>query len=221
MLDEVGELLNHLPQPPFVEELFGVVLEVQGHVGAAGRLRHRLDRERPLAVRLPTDAVLGLADGARDDRHLVGNHERRVEADTELADQFRPLADLLALQVLQEGARARLGDRAELVDDALARHADAVVGDGQRLGVLVGDDPDHPVLVVLQQLLVLERVEFDLVDGIAGVGDQFTEEDFAVGVEGVSDDVQQLLQLGLELKCFRRGRRVCHGAYLSGCRTGK
>src|SRR5439155_23105711 len=93
--------------------------------------------------------------------------------------------------------------------------ADAVVGDRQRLRALVGDDLDGPVLVVFEQLFVLERVELDLVDGVAGVGDQLAQEDFAVGVERVGDEVQELLQFGLEFERFRRGRRVRHGAYLS------
>ena len=45
-----------------------------------------------------------------------------------------------------------------------------------------------------------QRVELDLVDGVGGVADQLAEEDLLVGVERVGDEVEELLQLGLELQ---------------------
>ena len=51
---------------------------------------------------------------------------------------------------LKELARARLGDGADVVDDFLARHADAVVGDGDRAGSLVVADANLQLRVVLR-----------------------------------------------------------------------
>ena len=53
VLDEVGVLLDDRPQPPGVEELLRVLLQVQDDVGAARRLLDRLDGELALAVGLP------------------------------------------------------------------------------------------------------------------------------------------------------------------------
>ena len=50
--------LTMLPHRPRLEELLGVVLQVQGHVGAAARLLGGLDGELALAVGLPARAVV-------------------------------------------------------------------------------------------------------------------------------------------------------------------
>src|SRR5262249_9145962 len=55
-----------------------------------------------------------------------------------------------------------------------------------------------------------EGVELDLVDGVAGVADQLAEEDLFMRIERVGDDVQKLLQLGLELQLLGRGGRSRH-----------
>ena len=79
---------------------------------------------------LPLHAMLGRQAGtARQQRDAVGDDEGRIEADTELADQVGVLG-AIGGELLEELARAGLGDRADLVDHLLPRHADAVVGDG-------------------------------------------------------------------------------------------
>src|SRR5215468_7472859 len=110
MLDEVGEALHQLSQPPLVEELSGVVLQMQDDIGAAGRLLDRLDGEVSLSIGLPADTLLRIAGRARDNRYLVGDHERRVKANAELADQVGTVGDVLSAKLFEEGARARLGD---------------------------------------------------------------------------------------------------------------
>ena len=76
------------------------------------------------------------APGFDDD--FVGDHERRIEADAELADEVgRLLAGVFRGEPVEEGPRARARDRAERLDELLAAHADAVVaeGDGLRVGI--------------------------------------------------------------------------------------
>jgi hypothetical protein len=84
---------------------------------------------------------------------LVGDDERRVEADAELADQVRVLGAVRG-ELLEELARARLGDGADVLDHLLPRHADAVVRHGDRPGRRVVGDPDLRVGVVLEQRAV-------------------------------------------------------------------
>ena len=56
------------------------------------------------------------AAGLDDD--LVGDHERRIEADAELADQIgRLLAGVFGGEPVEERARAGAGDGAERVDE--------------------------------------------------------------------------------------------------------
>ena len=119
-----------------LEVLLRVRLDVQDDLGAA---RHALGRSSVAgATSKPappeerhTHASLAAGLPAR---HLdaVGHHERRVEADAELADQAGAVLGLG--EPAQEGARAGAGDGAEVVDQLLAVHADAGVGDRERAG---------------------------------------------------------------------------------------
>ena len=94
--------------------------------GAARRAPHpRLARPRPAA------------------RHLdpVRDHEGGIEADAELADE--PGAVLGLGEAAHEGARAGAGDGAEVVDQLLAVHADAGIGNRQRAGAGVRRQADE------------------------------------------------------------------------------
>src|SRR5262245_63686064 len=61
---------------------------------------------------------------------------------SELADQPRILR-LVAGERGEELARARFRDRADVRHDLVARHADAVVRDGDRAGCLVERSEEH------------------------------------------------------------------------------
>jgi hypothetical protein len=51
---------------------------------------------------------------------------------------------------------------------------------------------------VLEQRGVVQRLEAQLVAGVRGVRDQLAQEDLLVRVQRVGDEVQDLLDLGLE-----------------------
>ena len=138
---------------------------------------------------------------AGDQGHLVRNHEGRIKAHAELTDQvlhrgvglhfltgsfFRFLGDLVGF--FQFGKKlfgARLGNGADVFDDFFFRHSDAVVGDGQRMSLFIRSEADHKLTVPFQQVAVGEGGETQLVDGIAGVGDQLTQKNLVVGVNGI------------------------------------
>ena len=81
-------------------------------------------------------------------------------------------------------------------------HANTTIADGQSLCLLVGDNVDTEVLARVELGLVRESLIANLVEGIRGVGDQLTEEDLLVGVDGVDDEGQELRDLSLKLKAF-------------------
>ncbi len=187
-----------------VGEFGGVLPEVEGDPGAPLRPLDVLDAVLALAVRLPVHALRGRSAGpAGLDDHLVGHDEGRVEAHAELADEVGVLL-LLAGQLADELAGAGTGDGAELADDLLPGHADAVVDDGHRLRRRVVLHPDLQLRIGLQQGRVGQRLEAQPVGRIRGIGDQLPEEDLPVAVEGVDHEVQELLHLGLETVGFAR-----------------
>ena len=111
-----------------------------------------------------------------------------------------------AFDRLDEGLGAGLGDGAEIVDQFLPAHADAVVGDGQRLGRLVGVMSSiFEFGVAGDEFGLGDRLVAQLVEGIGGVGDEFAQEDVAVGIDRMHHEMQELGDLRLELMRLRRG----------------
>ncbi|MNO62877.1 hypothetical protein D3C76_535590 [compost metagenome] len=200
--DVVGILLDDVAQAPAVGEFFLALLQVQDDAGAALGLVDGGDLELTLALRRPVHALAGRCTGAAGEHvDLVGDDEGAVEAHTELADQVRILL-LVAGQVLQEVGGAGLGDGAEVGDHVLAAHADAVVFEGDGLGVLVEADADLQLGTAFQQLRLGQGFETQLVGGVRGVGNQFAEEDFLVRIEGMDHQMKQLLHFGLKTQSF-------------------
>jgi len=156
---------------------------VQGDVGAAAGLLQGLDGVAALPGRLPADPVLGpQAGSAGYHGDLVRDDESGVEADTELADELAVLG-LVAAQVLQEFAGAGAGDGTDQLGDLLAVHADAVVGDGDRAGLLVHLHLNPQIGILLQQRVIGQGLEAQLLRRIRGVGDQLAHKDLFVRIE--------------------------------------
>ena len=110
-----------------------------------------------------------------------------------------------------------MGDGAEVLDQLVAGHADARVGDGQGAGVLVRPDLDADRRVGLVDGRSATRLEeSELLAGIGRVGDEFADEDLAVGVKGMDDDIENLLDLGLE----RMGFGLAHVLSLARVNSG-
>ena len=181
-----------------LEKFLRIVAKMQNHIRSARLFFERFDGEFALAVGFPFDAIALIASHSRENGDAVGRHERGVKTDAELADEFWPIRHVRRFEVFDERLGAALGDGAEVVDDGLPAHADAVVGDGQGAGGFVGGNADLPIAVSFQKILIRQRFEAHLVDRVGGVADQLSQEDFLLGVEGVDDQVEQLLELGLE-----------------------
>src|SRR5690606_30976352 len=181
--DVVGVLADQAANPGRIEELLRVVAQEEPDERARLGLRPVLDRELALPVRFPEDACLGrLPRLTAFDLDALRDDERGVEAHAELADQLRVLA-LIAGQPLDEALRAGMGDRAELLDDLVARHADAVVRDRNGLRALVDRDDDLEVRGLRRELLTRQRLEAQFVVRVRGVRDQLAKENLAVAVK--------------------------------------
>ena len=78
-----------------------------------------------------------------------------------------------------------LGDGTKVVDEVGLGHTDTGIDDGEDFVLLVGDDLNDKILARVKDGWVGEGRITDFVEGIGRVGDEFTEEDLLVGVEGV------------------------------------
>ena len=193
--DEVGVALDRLLDPPGGGELGGVLAQPEGDRRAALGALRRADRERLVAAAAPLRRLGVRAVGEGGDDHLFGDDERGVKPDAELADQ---LALLARLQPLHERLDAGLGDRAQMFGQLVGGHPDPAVGDRDRLRLLVGRDPDRQLRRLVARFAIGQQLELDPVEGIGGVGEEFAQEDLAVGVERVRQDRQQLFHFGAE-----------------------
>ena len=100
-----------------------------------------------------------------------------------------------------------MGDGAQVFHQFLARHADAEVLDGDGAGRVVGGEVDFERQVVVKGFLAGELQVAEFLEGVGGVGHQFAQEDFAIGVQGVDNEVEELADFGLEGVPFR----LAHG----------
>src|SRR5262249_90157 len=110
MSDEIGVFLHQFAELPRFEKVAIFLLEMEDDVRAAFLLGVRRNLELALAVRFPFDAVFLRSGHAAADGDLVGDHERRIEADTELPDQLGSLPGVGGLERLEKLARAGAGD---------------------------------------------------------------------------------------------------------------
>ncbi len=200
----IGVFLDECLELPYLEVgavdlILGVGLEVHDDLGADLGLVEGGDGIAVRAGALPLGALF-LAEFPRAHSDLVGHHEGGIEAHAELAYDGQILAaGLLAVHLALELVGAGLGDNAEVVLAFGHGHADAVVAHGEGARILVGDDLDGVVAALIGHAVVREGQIAELVNGVGRVGDDLTQEDLLVGVDGVDHQVEQTLALGLEL----------------------
>ena len=206
--DVVGVAADDLAQPPGVDVFLLFLAEMERDRGSVLEGGVRLaDLVVALAVGAPRDG--GFAAAARHEFDGLRHHEGGVEAHAELTDHLGSVGALL--HRLEELLRAGRGDRADVLLDLLARHADPVVRDDNRLGLLVRREADLVgSLVGLRR--IGQRLEAVAVDGVRNVRNQFAEEDLLLRIERVDDEVEELADFSLEgfgfgLHGFLRGFR--------------
>jgi hypothetical protein len=169
---------------------------MQQDVGA-GRLPRRVRQgELSGAVGRPGERLLrsGLA---RRDLDPVRHHEGGVKADAELADKAGAVLRLAAGEVLGERAGAGAGDGAQVIDELLPTHADAVVGDQQGAGFLVRHDADLRFRR-RGEVGVRQCLEPAAIHRVGGVGNQFAQEDLPLRVKRMHHEIEQAADLGAE-----------------------
>jgi hypothetical protein len=64
----------------------------------------------------------------------------------------------------------------------------------------IRDDLNFEARFILDDFWISQRFISDLVKSIGSIGDQFSQENFLVGVEGVDDQTHELLNISIESK---------------------
>ena len=79
-------------------------------------------------------------------------------------------------------------------------HTNTSINKSKSIGSFVGDDLDFEWGLVFSGIGVSERFVSNFVEGVWGIGDEFSKEDLFVGVEGVDDESHELLDVSIESK---------------------
>ena len=83
---------------------------------------------------------------------------------------------------------SRLGNGTKVVDHISFGHTDTGIPDTEELVFLVGTDPDVKVLFRVKDGGIGQGRVTDFVESIRTVGNQLSEEDFLVRVEGICEE---------------------------------
>ena len=194
----MGVLVDDLLELPAIEEFFGIVTQMQRNAGATLGALDLLDFKVTRATADPAHTFRCWQPcTARLHGDLVGHDKARVETHAELTNQLG-IALLVAAELFHEGLGATLGNRAQVVDGFLLAHANAGVGNGDGLGVLVERHAHFQIGLVAIEAAVVQGFKAQLVAGVRSVGDQLTQKDLGVGVQRVGHQMQQLRHFGLE-----------------------
>ena len=171
---KAGELL-------LVQEVLVLVVDVEDDVRTTvflGCLLHCIFRR---TVATPFHRNRTFLARLRNDFYLLGNHERRVEAQTEVADDGSRVVLILLNELLGAGE----SDLVDILVDFFGCHTDTTVGNGDCLVVEL--NPDGQVA----------HLTFELADGsqclqllrrIDGIGNQLTKENLVVAVQKLLDN---------------------------------
>ncbi len=160
------------------EEFGAVAVDMQHNVGAAFGAGAFTEGVFGRAVAFPAHRSGTFAVAQRVDFHLVGNHECRVEAQAEVADDGVRAVFVFIEEVLG----TRKGNLVDVFFDIVGVHADAAVAHCQcACGFVEGHS--HRGIAYLALEFAERRQGAQFLCGVHGIAHQFAEEDFVVAVE--------------------------------------
>src|SRR5690606_32751855 len=117
------------------------------------------NRKRTVTGRLPLHACRGwLTSAAADYAYLLGHDERCVKAHAELANKLGILL-LITSELAEELARTRTRDSAKIGHSFFARHANAVIANGNGARVFIVRNANRQLGVAFEQLRLVNSFE--------------------------------------------------------------
>ncbi len=86
--------------------------------------------------------------------------------------------------------RPGMGDGAQVGDHLVGGHADAGIANGECLFVFIGENADSQFDIMIEHLPVGELLEVDACQGIRSVRNQLAQENLALGIQRMDQDIQ-------------------------------
>jgi hypothetical protein len=191
--NELRMRLHQILNPPLLQILTHVLLQMKNDTSStfqASVLGSLGNGERPASLGSPRVALIVVVLG--DDLHLIGHEVGRVETHTELSNHgdIRP-----GRKSLHKGLRSRFGNSSKIVHKISLGHTNTRILNGKSVVGLIGDQLDLELGLRIKDGRVRKRLVANLVEGIGRVGDELAKEDLFVGVEGVDDEGEKLVDV--------------------------
>ena len=181
---------DYAAQSPITEQIGIGFFDVQGDGRATLGLLNVFNREFAIAFTHPTHRLARRAAcTAGFHRHVIGHDESRIKAHTELANQIRVFFRVTR-QLFKKRFGARFGDGAQVFNHFFTAHADAIVGDGDGFSRRIAGNANLQIAIVFQQSGIVQSLKTQFIGGVGGIGNQFTQEDFFVGIQRVNHQLQ-------------------------------
>ena len=198
---------DQMLHPRFGRVLRAILLEVHHDLRSALLTRRIGDLISAHAITRPHQLAAISTPAARMHAHLVRHHERGIKPDTELTDHVRWRSTVF-LDRFEEGLGTGVGNRSKIFHQLVMRHANAMIGNREGLCLLIGRDVDLKRQIGLMNILLGPFKMAKFLHRIGGIRDQLAQENLLVGVKRVDDEIEKLLDLGLE--CVLFGSRCAH-----------
>ena len=211
--DELRIMVHHFGKLAKVSVLLSIILEFKSNLSTTSkristrifsdgvRIFSILTRPNILYIRL---GVLG------SNGYLIRYKEGRVESNSKHTN-LRNISSTL-LELIHELGGTTSGHSTKTRDEVFLGHTNSRIGNGESSRLCIVCDSNFQLGFILQEFRLGNRQETDFVESIGCIGDEFTEEDVFVLVEGVDNNVQDARYLRLEFECF-----ACTFSYGIGC----
>ena len=190
----------------FFEKFCAVVSDVQNDVRSTFRLFCCLKGVLGGSVAAPLNRGGVLALAPRDDVHLLGHHESRVEAQSEVPDDGR--FGFLALVLVEEFRCAREGNLVDVLVHLFLGHTNSSVANGQRFGCFIANDLDGGGSLHSGHFAQFGQCD-SLLCCIDCVRYQFPQEDLVIAVQEFLDDWKNVFRLDIDVSSCHGFRFVC------------
>ena len=188
---EAAVLVNHLAGAIVIRELHAVLRQMEGNGRSDLLPVGLLHGELAAAVALPVNGLRSLLIGKRINGDKRRYHERRIEAQSEVADDL--IVVRLILVFIHEGFRTGEGNVVDILLHLIRGHAKSVIGNlnGLALGI---QNHVNSCLPALRKLRFSHHFQLlQLCNCIAAIGNQLTIENIMVTVQPFLDNREHVL----------------------------
>ena len=179
----------------FVQEIFVLVVNIQDDVCSAIFFFRLFQCVFGCAVAAPFHRNGSFFIRFGDDLHFLGNHERRIETKSEVADD----GGCVVLVFFNELFCAGEGDLIDIFVDLFGSHTDTAVGDFDRIAI----EADMYSQISQFSFELADRSQcFQLLCCINCVRYQFTKKNFVITIQKLFDDREDVLTRNTDVSLF-------------------